>query len=184
MKLKNFILKALQRFPLCRVLAVGKGAKAQKLQSKEVAKNKKAFFDYEILESLEAGISLLGSEVKAARANKVNLKDSFVRIIKAEAFLFNAHFSALEHTNLHFRPDQRRIRKLLLHKKQITKLLGSVSTQGLSIVPLSLYFNHKNKLKVQIALVRGKKLYDKRESLKKKQQLKDAQSAMKEALYK
>ena len=157
---------------------MGKGPKAQKLQSKEVAKNKKAFFDYEILESLEAGISLLGSEVKAARANKVNLKDSFVRIIKTEAFLFNAHFSALEHTNLHFRPDQRRIRKLLLHKKQITKLLGSVSTQGLSIVPLS------NKLKVQIALVRGKKLYDKRESLKKKQQLKDAQSAMKEALYK
>ncbi|WP_066389751.1 SsrA-binding protein SmpB [Helicobacter himalayensis] len=149
---------------------------------KEVAKNKKAFFDYEILESLEAGLVLLGSEVKSARAGRVNLKDSFVRIMKEEAFLFNTHFGALEQTNAHFKPDERRVRKLLLHKKQITKLLGSVSVQGLSIVPLSLYFNHKNKLKVQIALVKGKKLYDKRESLKKKQQLKDAQLSLKEAM--
>lgn len=149
---------------------------------KEVAKNKKAFFDYEILESLEAGIVLLGSEVKSARAGRVNLKDSFVRIMKEEAFLFNTHFGALEQTNTHFKPDERRVRKLLLHKKQITKLLGSVSVQGLSIVPLSLYFNHKNKLKAQIALVKGKKLYDKRESLKKKQQLKDAQISLKEAM--
>lgn len=149
---------------------------------KEVAKNKKAFFDYEILESLEAGLVLLGSEVKSARAGRVNLKDSFVRIMKEEAFLFNTHFGALEQTNMHFKPDERRVRKLLLHKKQITKLLGNVSVQGLSIVPLSLYFNHKNKLKAQIALVKGKKLYDKRESLKKKQQLKDAQISLKEAM--
>ena len=149
---------------------------------KLINKHKKAYFDYEILESLEAGIVLLGSEVKAARAMRVNLKDSFVRLIKGEAFLFNAHFSPLSHTNAHFRPDERRVRKLLLHRRQIDKWFGKLTTQGLAIVPLRIYFNHKNIIKLEIALVRGKKLYDKRESLKQKELKKEAQSSMKNVL--
>lgn len=133
-----------------------------------VAKNKKAFFDYEILEKLEAGISLFGSEVKALRQGRVNLKDSFVKIMKAEAFLFGMHISYLDTTNPHYKPNERRERKLLLHRKQIDKLFGQVSLQGLSIVPLKIYFNQKNKAKVEIALVKGKNLHDKRESIKKK----------------
>lgn len=144
-----------------------------------VAKNKKAFFDYEILEKLEAGISLFGSEVKAVRQGRVNLKDSFVKIMKAEAFLFGMHISYLDTTNPHYKPNERRERKLLLHRKQIDKLFGQVSLQGLSIVPLKIYFNHKNKAKVEIALVKGKNLHDKRESIKKKILDKEALASLK-----
>lgn len=145
---------------------------------KIIANNKKARFDYFIHQTLEAGIALKGSEVKAARQNRVNIKDSFVRIIKGEAFLFGAHFSHLETTNSHFRHDERRTRKLLLKRKEINKLHGQVSQKGFSIVPLTAYFNRKN-LKLQIALVSGKKLYDKRESLKKKTLKREAEMAMK-----
>lgn len=145
---------------------------------KIIAKNKKARFDYFIHQTLEAGIELKGSEVKAARQNRVNIKDSFVRIIKGEAFLFGAHFSHLETTNSHFRHDERRTRKLLLKRKEINKLHGQVSQKGFSIVPLTAYFKRKN-LKLQIALVSGKKLYDKRESLKQKTLKREAEMAMK-----
>lgn len=145
---------------------------------KIIAKNKKARFDYFIHQTLEAGIALKGSEVKAARQNRVNIKDSFVRIIKGEAFLFGAHFSHLETTNSHFRHDERRTRKLLLKRKEINKLHGQVSQKGFSIVPLTAYFKQKN-LKLQIALVSGKKLYDKRESLKQKTLKREAEMAMK-----
>jgi SsrA-binding protein len=145
-----------------------------------VARNKKAYHDYEILEKFEAGLSLQGSEVKALRSGRVNLKDSFVKIIKNEAFLMNAHISYFETTNAHYKPDERRPRKLLLHKKQIVKLMQKSATEGLAIVPLSLYFNHKNLAKVQIALAKGKKLHDKRETLKKRQADRDASSAMKQ----
>ena len=145
---------------------------------KIIAQNKKAHFDYFIHQTLEAGIALKGSEVKAARQNRVNIKDSFVRIIKGEAFLFGAHFSHLETTNSHFKPDERRTRKLLLKRKEISKLHGQVSQKGFSIVPLTAYFKRKN-LKLQIALVSGKKLYDKRESLKQKTLKREAEMAMK-----
>ena len=145
---------------------------------KIIANNKKAQFDYFIHHTLEAGIALKGSEVKAARQNRVNIKDSFVRIIKGEAFLFGAHFSHLETTNSHFRHDERRTRKLLLKRKEINKLHGQVSQKGFSIVPLTAYFKRKN-LKLQIALVSGKKLYDKRESLKQKTLKREAEMAMK-----
>lgn len=145
---------------------------------KIIAKNKKAHFDYFIHQTLEAGIALKGSEVKAARQNRVNIKDSFVRIIKGEAFLFGAHFSHLETTNSHFRHDERRTRKLLLKRKEINKLFSQVSQKGFSIVPLTAYFKRKN-LKLQIALVSGKKLYDKRESLKQKTLKREAEMAMK-----
>lgn len=145
---------------------------------KIIANNKKARFDYFIHQTLEAGIALKGSEVKAARQNRVNIKDSFVRIIKGEAFLFGAHFSHLETTNSHFRHDERRTRKLLLKRKEINKLFSQVSQKGFSIVPLTAYFKRK-KLKLQIALVSGKKLYDKRESLKQKTLKREAEMAMK-----
>jgi len=148
--------------------------------SKTVARNKKAFHDYEILDKFEAGIVLEGSEVKALREGRVNLKDSYVRIIKGEPFLLNAHIAFLDHTNPHFKPDSRRARKLLLHKKEIDKLIGKTSKDGLTIVPLSIYFNHKNLAKVQIALAKGKKLHDKRETLKAKDAKREAERAMKE----
>ncbi|MGP1580779.1 MAG: SsrA-binding protein SmpB [Wolinella sp.] len=148
--------------------------------AKAVANNKKAFFDFHILERFEAGIMLSGSEVKAIRAGRVNLKDSFVKIIKSEAFLLNAHISHLETTNPHYKPDERRARKLLLHRAQIDKLTGKVSTEGMSIVALSLYFNKRNRAKIEIALAKGKNLHDKRETLKRRIQEREARSALKE----
>ena len=147
---------------------------------KTVARNKKAFHDYEILNKYEAGIVLEGSEVKALRAGRVNLKDSYVRIIKGEPFLLNAHISYLDHTNPHFKPDERRARKLLLHRKEIDKLIGKTTQDGLTIVPLSIYFNDRNLAKVEIALAKGKKLHDKRQALKEKDAKREAQRAMKE----
>ncbi len=149
------------------------------MSRKIIAKNKKALFDYEILEKYEAGIVLEGSEVKAIRKGRVNLKDSFVRIIKGEPFLLNAHISYLDTTNPYFKPDERRARKLLLHKKEIDKLLGKVTKEGLTIVPLSIYLNHKNLVKVEIALARGKKLHDKRETIKRREADREARAAIK-----
>ncbi len=146
---------------------------------KTVARNKKAYHDYEILETFEAGLVLKGSEVKALRAGRVNLKDSYVRIVKGEAWLFNAHISYFDTTNPHFKPDERRERKLLLHKKEIDKLLGKSSQEGLAIIPLSIYFNNKNIAKIKIALAKGKKLHDKRETLKRKEAQREAERAMK-----
>ena len=146
---------------------------------KELAKNKKAYHDFTILESFEAGIVLKGSEVKSLRAGRANLKDSFARIIKGELFLLNAHISYLETTNSHFRPNERAARKLLMHRKQIDKLLGSVTKEGLTLVVLSLYLNEKNIVKAKIALAKGKNLHDKREALKRKDADREARSAMK-----
>lgn len=146
---------------------------------KIVAKNKKAFFDYEILEKYEAGVVLSGSEVKSIRAGRVNLKDSFIKIIKGEAFLFHAHISHLQTTHAFFKPNERRERKLLLHRKEIDKLLGKITMDGLTLVPLVLYFNKRNKVKIEIALAKGKNLHDKRETLKRKILDREAQMALK-----
>lgn len=146
---------------------------------KIIAKNKKVFFDYEILETYEAGLELLGSEVKALRKSRVNLKDSFVRIVQGEAFVFQMHISYLETTYVHYRPNETRERRLLLHRKQIDKLLGMVSERGVSIIPLKIYFNSRNLAKLEIALAKGKKLYDKRESLKQKILNREAQASLK-----
>ncbi|AGZ81570.1 SsrA-binding protein SmpB [Campylobacter fetus] len=147
--------------------------------SKDLARNKKAFHDYTILETFEAGIALKGSEVKALRAGRANLKDSFVRIIRGELFLLNAHISHLDTTNSYFRPDERAPRKLLMHRRQIDKLFGKVSTDGLTMVALSLYLNSKNIVKASIALAKGKNLHDKREALKQKEANIEARSALK-----
>lgn len=146
---------------------------------KVIARNKKALFDYTILEKFEAGIELKGSEVVALRAGRANLKDSFARIIKGELFLLNAHISHLSTTHSYFKHDERRARKLLMHRKQIDKLLGKVSVDGLTLVVLELYFNARNKVKATICLAKGKQLHDKREALKKKQADLEARAAMK-----
>ncbi len=150
---------------------------------KVVTQNKKARHEYEILEKYEAGIVLQGSEVKALRAGRANLNDSYCRFIKGELYLLNAHIGHLDTTNKHFAKDDRAPRKLLLHKKELDKLYGKVSKDGLTIVPLMIYFNERNLAKVSIALARGKKLHDKRETLKRRTLEKEAKMAMKNRSY-
>ncbi|MCG3661618.1 SsrA-binding protein SmpB [Aliarcobacter butzleri] len=144
-----------------------------------VFKNKKAFHDFTILETLEAGIVLEGSEVKAIREGRVNLKDSFVRIIKGEVFLLNAHISHLSTTHSTYRPDERRSRKLLLHSKQIDKMYSKVTKDGITLVALKLYFNDKNIIKIEVATAQGKKLHDKREDLKAKTMKRETEQVLK-----
>ena len=133
---------------------------------KVITENRKARHDYFILESLEAGIALTGTEVKSMRAGRVNLKDSYIFIQNNEAFIEGMHVSPYEQGN-RFIVDPLRKRKLLLHKKEILKLRAKTQEQGLGIVPLKLYFKD-DKVKVEIAIVRGKKLYDKRATEAKK----------------
>ncbi len=145
-----------------------------------IAKNKKAYHDYSIEEKFEAGIVLKGSEIKAIRAGRVNLKDSFIRIDDGEVVLFNAHIGLLDTTHHYYRHEERGARKLLLHKKEIAKLERAVQRDGMTIVPLSMYYNHKNIVKLQIAIAKGKKLHDKRQDLKEKDQKRDIDRAMKD----
>ncbi|NVJ52163.1 MAG: SsrA-binding protein [Campylobacteraceae bacterium] len=142
-------------------------------------KNKKAYHDYEILDTLEAGIALQGSEVKSIRDSRVNLKDSHVRIIKNEVYVLNMHITHLSTAHTTYRPDERRSRKLLLHRKEINKLHEKVSKDGFTLIPTKLYFNSKNMVKIQVAVARGKKLHDKREDLKQKTLKKEALQALK-----
>ena len=148
-----------------------------------IAQNKKARHEYELLEKFEAGLVLQGSEVKALRAKRANLNDAFCRFIKGELHLMNAHIGHLETTNRNYSKDERAPRKLLLHKKQVDKLFGKVSKEGLTIVPLMLYFNERNLAKVSIALAKGKKLHDKRETLKRRTLDREAASAIKNRSY-
>ena len=144
-----------------------------------VFKNRKAFHDFTIMETLEAGIMLEGSEVKAIREGKINLKDSFVRIIKGEVFILNMHISHLSTTHTTYRPDERKDRKLLLHSKQIAKLYAKVTKDGITLIATKLYFNDKNMIKVEIATAQGKKLHDKREDLKIKTMQRETQQILK-----
>ncbi|MDY0403092.1 SsrA-binding protein SmpB [Sulfurovum sp.] len=148
-----------------------------------VAQNKKAKHDYEILEKFEAGIVLSGAEVKALRAKRANLQDAYCRFIKGELFLMNAHIAHLETANKHFTPDTRAPRKLLLHKKELEKLYVKVHKEGLTIVPLMIYFNERNLAKTSIAIARGKKLHDKRADLKEKTLQREASQAIKNRSY-
>ncbi len=145
-----------------------------------IAKNKKAYFDYFIEEKFEAGMVLKGSEVKGIRANRVNLKDSFIRFVGHEAFLFNAHIGKLETTHHFYSHEERGSRKLLLHKKELLKMLKAVTREGYTIVPLQIYFNAKNIAKIQIAIAKGKQLHDKRQDLKEKDMKRDVARAMKD----
>lgn len=146
---------------------------------KIVASNKKAYHDYFILDTYEAGLELQGTEIKSIRKGNTNLKDSFIRIKNDEAFIENMHIAPYEQGN-RFNHEPLRTRKLLLHKKEIKKLQKEVKENGLTIVPTKLYFN-TSKLKVEIALAKGKKLYDKRQDLKEKDARRDVEKALKNA---
>ena len=151
----------------------------KEIKKNQVFKNKKVFHDYIILDTYEAGIILEGSEVKAVREGRVNLKDSHVRIIKNEIFVLNMHITHLSTAHTTYRPDERRERKLLLHRKEIEKLFIKVSKDGMTLVPIKMYFNSKNMLKIQIATAQGKKLHDKREDLKQKTMKRETEQALK-----
>lgn len=143
---------------------------------KTIAKNKKAFFEYFVLESFEAGISLSGTEVKSVRAGGVSLKDAWCAVENGELIIKQMHISPYDHGNI-FNKDPKRSRKLLMHKKEIMRLLGAVKTQGLTLIPLSVYFKGSY-IKVQVGLCKGKQLHDKREVAAKK----DADRAISRAL--
>lgn len=132
-----------------------------------IAQNKKARHDYFVMETYEAGIELAGTEVKSLRGGGVNLKDSYCTIVKGELFMVGVHISPYEKGNV-FNRDPLRVRRLLMHKKEILKLLGLVGQQGYTLIPLSLYFSG-SRVKAEIGLCKGKKLYDKRDDEAKKQ---------------
>jgi len=142
--------------------------------------NKKVFHDYIVEDVIEVGIVLEGSEVKSIRDGRVNLKDSFVRIIKNEMFIVNMHIGALETTHTTYRPAENRDRKLLLHRKQLNKFFEKVTKDGYTIVVTKMYFNAKNMVKLNIGTGKGKKLHDKRQDLKAKDQKRETQRALKE----
>ena len=144
-----------------------------------IASNKKAYFDFHIEEKFEAGLVLQGSEVKALRDKRVNLKDGFIKIVRGEAFLFNVHIGVLDTTHHYYAHEERGARKLLLHKKQIAKMFKAVEKEGFTLVPLSIYLNDRNIFKIQIAIAKGKKLYDKRDDLKEKSLKREMERAIK-----
>ena len=145
---------------------------------KTIASNKKAFHDYFVEESLEAGIELAGTEVKSLRQAAVNLKDAWCTIDKGEVFVNGMHISAYEKGNI-FNRDPMRVRKLLLHKREIMRLFGLMKQQGYTLIPLSIYFKG-SLVKVQLGLCRGKKLFDKREDAARRDMKRDADRALKE----
>ena len=144
---------------------------------KLVAQNKKASHEYFFEEIYEAGLELAGTEVKSLRMGKCSLKESFIRISNVEAYILNMHISPYEMGNI-FNRDPVRTRKLLLHKNEINKLIGGVKVDGYTIVPIKVYFKG-NYAKVEIALAKGKKLYDKRQSIAKKDQRREAEKEFK-----
>ncbi|MDE5952266.1 MAG: SsrA-binding protein SmpB [Acetatifactor sp.] len=149
----------------------------QKEKQKLIANNKKAYHDYFIEESYEAGIALHGTEVKSMRQGKCSVKESFIRIENGEVYVYGMHVSPYEKGNI-FNKDPLRVRKLLLHKYEINKLAGKVAEEGLTLVPLQVYFK-EGKVKVEIGLARGKKLYDKRQDIAKKDQRREAEKEFK-----
>ncbi|UCE02248.1 MAG: SsrA-binding protein SmpB [Candidatus Latescibacterota bacterium] len=146
---------------------------------KIVTTNRKARFDYQILDTLEAGISLQGTEVKSLRAGRVNLKDSYAEVRDGEIFLIGAHISPYAEGN-RFNHDPERERRLLLHKREILRLALKVREKGLTIVPLRIYFR-SNRAKVELGLARGKRMYDKRETIAKRDAKRELDRALKEA---
>lgn len=149
--------------------------------TKTISQNKKVHHDYFILESYEAGIELCGTEVKSLRAGRVNLKDSWCNIVDGELFVNGMHISPYEHGNI-FNRDPLRVRRLLMHKKEILKLFGTLQQQGLSLIPISLYFKG-SKVKMQIGLCKGKKNYDKRASIAERDAKRNIDRALKERQY-
>ena len=147
------------------------------MSKKVISTNRKAFHEYHIFDKFNAGMVLTGTEIKSIRKGAVNLKDSFVKIDDGEVFLYNCHISPYEQGN-RYNHEEKRTRKLLLTKKEIDKLIGKIKKDGYTIVPIELYLDN-NWAKLEIALAKGKKLYDKREDLAKKAQSRDIDRAMK-----
>ncbi len=133
-----------------------------------IANNKKAFFRYFIIEKIEAGIQLTGDEVKSLRTGKASINESYAEAKKGELFLVNSDISVYEKSFYKKKTEAKRVRKLLVHKKDITRLQGKVEREGMTLIPLKLYFNKVGKVKIELAIAKGKKLYDKREDKKKK----------------
>ena len=144
-----------------------------KSNDKMIANNKKAYHDYFIEDKYEAGISLAGTEVKSLRMGKCSIKEAFVRIEKGEVIIYGMHISPYEKGNI-FNKDPLRTRKLLLHKSEISKMIGQINQKGYTLIPLKVYFSG-SLVKVQIGLCKGKKLYDKRQDISKRDQLREAQ---------
>lgn len=149
----------------------------EKKQEKLIANNKKAYHDYFILDTYEAGISLAGTEVKSLRMGKCSIKEAFIRIEDGEVFIYGMNISPYEKGNL-FNKDPLRVRKLLLHRSEIQKILGKTKEKGMAVVPLKVYF-HGGLVKVEIGLAKGKKLYDKRDDIAKKDQKREAEREFK-----
>ncbi|MDR3568349.1 MAG: SsrA-binding protein SmpB [Syntrophobacteraceae bacterium] len=156
-------------------------ADSQTERIKLIAQNKKAYHDFEIGDKFEAGIVLLGTEVKSLREGRANLKDSYARVKRNEVFLFGLHISPYSHASYE-NHEPERVRKLLLHRAEIKKLVGKTQERGYSLVPLKVYFK-EGKAKVEIALARGKKEYDKRESLKRKEGVREMDRLKKSRNY-
>lgn len=142
-----------------------------------IAQNKKAYHDYFVLEEYEAGIELFGTEVKSVRQGKVNLKDSWCNIVNGEIFANNMHISPYEHGNI-FNRDPLRVKRLLMHKKEINRLYGTTKQEGLALIPLSVYFIN-GRAKMKVGLCKGKKVYDKRETAAKKDAQRNIERAIK-----
>lgn len=148
-----------------------------KTNGKLIANNKKAYHDYFIEEKIECGIALHGTEVKSLRMGKCSIKEAFIRIENGEVFAYGMHISPYEKGNI-FNKDPLRVKKLLLHKQEINKLLGKIKEKGYTLVPLQVYFS-RGKAKVEIGLARGKKLYDKRDDIAKKDQRRETEREFK-----
>ena len=147
------------------------------MAEKIVSKNKKAFHDYHIDQTLEAGMVLSGAEVKSLRAAKVNLKDGYALVKDGEVYLYNVHISPYSFATT-MQQEPLRVRKLLLHKREIRKLIGKLHEKGIALIPLKIYFVANGKAKVELGLARGKKLYDKRAALKEKQSSRDMERSL------
>lgn len=147
---------------------------------KVIATNKKAYYSYEILESYEAGISLLGSEVKSIREGRISLKESYAEIKGGEIFLLNCHISPYEAANI-FNHDPRRERKLLLHRREIKRLYGKVTEKGLTLIPTKVLINDRGKVKIEVSLAKGKRAYQKREVIRERDRDRELRAELKKA---
>src|ERR1700733_7272738 len=149
----------------------------RELAQSNIAENRKAYHDYHLLESFEAGVALLGTEVKAIREGRVNLRDSFARLENGEVFLYNVNISPYSHRG-YVDHEPLRARKLLLHKDEIRKLVGKTVEKGMTLVPVRMYFKN-GRVKVAISLAKGKKEYDKRETIKRRETDRETRAAIK-----
>jgi SsrA-binding protein len=157
-------------------------AKAQGAPTQPVSVNRKAFHDYSIEEEYEAGIVLTGSEIKSVRGGRVNLRGAYARVDGDEAWLFDAHISPYEQSGIHFNHEPTRPRKLLLHRREINRLLGKLEAKGLTLVPLDIHFRGR-RAKVKLGLARGKKLFDKREATAERDATRQIERVLKERRY-